>query len=97
MLAFITEIIQVSLPLKKNTVSFGATALITETDLFIDTILLPNFYHEVFVNSGQHSIQGVLHFVILEPDKSFPLKDKNQNVSRLMSKLVLLSHLCVLD
>lgn len=37
---------------KKNTVSFRAKALITEADLFVDTILIPNFI-KVFVNTGR--------------------------------------------
>lgn len=67
----------------------------TEADLLIDTTLLPNFYHKVLVNTGQNSIQRILHFVILEPDKGLPLsiKDKTQNASRLMLELILVSRL----
>jgi len=70
-LAVIAEVIRVSLPLEKNAVNLGAEALITDADLFIDTILLLDFYREVFVNIGQHDAQGVLCYVVTEPDKSF--------------------------
>lgn len=51
----------------------------TEANLFVDTTLLPNFYRKVFVNTGEHSIQRILHVVILEPDKALPLSIKRQN------------------